>query len=379
MHVALVSLDEDATAEWAVPAGESLGTPVTGLAGELVARGYDVSIVTMSEPTGMTLSYEHESSARLDVLRVGHRENPPNGRLDALCTSLRARRPDLIHAFGAAAGRVAERVARSLRVPWVWTRRDGAPAQIEGTERFCPAGADRIIVSTSWEVDALARDGVPREKCDVVPLSIVGDVRGSYLEPSIANRASRIATVADDTGEGLADLVRALPNLPAAHLTVAWQRTRGGTSAALADLRVLGAQFHVADRISVLPDATPSRVHEALCRADLVAYTPRRDPSLRVVSAAMACGVPALVTSLGGTDELVEHGVTGLCIPPGDPRRIASAVRILDDAPEVRSSMSRASRKRARELFDQARIADGTLESYAAAGAPVDVAVRDAR
>ncbi|MBC8451435.1 MAG: glycosyltransferase family 4 protein [Planctomycetes bacterium] len=53
----------------------------------------------------------------------------------------------------------------------------------------------------------------------------------------------------------------------------------------------------------------------------------------RVIGEAMAFGLPVVTTSAGGLPDLVEVGVTGLMVPPGDSAALAAAIRrmIADD------------------------------------------------
>ncbi len=47
---------------------------------------------------------------------------------------------------------------------------------------------------------------------------------------------------------------------------------------------------------------------------------------------AMACGIPVVATTVGGLPELIDHGGSGLLVPPNDPEALATAVcRLLDD------------------------------------------------
>jgi phosphatidylinositol alpha-1,6-mannosyltransferase len=67
---------------------------------------------------------------------------------------------------------------------------------------------------------------------------------------------------------------------------------------------------------------------------------------------AAACGVAQVAGRSGGADEAVVDGKTGLVVDdPGDPGRVAGALRRLLSDDELRRSMGRAARRRARTGF----------------------------
>jgi colanic acid/amylovoran biosynthesis glycosyltransferase len=51
---------------------------------------------------------------------------------------------------------------------------------------------------------------------------------------------------------------------------------------------------------------------------------------------------PVVATDHGGTSELIQHGITGLLIPPSDPGRLAEAISSLISQPETRRKMGKA-------------------------------------
>lgn len=67
---------------------------------------------------------------------------------------------------------------------------------------------------------------------------------------------------------------------------------------------------------------------------------------------AMASGKPVIATAVGGLPELVEDGVTGILVPPGDAKLLADAILRLTHHHELRLSMGIAGQKRAIEYFD---------------------------
>ncbi len=66
---------------------------------------------------------------------------------------------------------------------------------------------------------------------------------------------------------------------------------------------------------------------------------------------AMACSLPVIATNVGGIPELVKNGVTGLLVPPADPRSLAQAIQQLLGDPEGAFQMGLQGRKRAEEHF----------------------------
>jgi glycosyltransferase involved in cell wall biosynthesis len=82
---------------------------------------------------------------------------------------------------------------------------------------------------------------------------------------------------------------------------------------------------------------------------------------------AMACGVPVVATQVGGTQEIVEHGRTGLLVPPGQPDHLTSAIcSLLDDEPQ-RRCMGREARAWVEQHVSLEKIIPRMVEIYRAA------------
>lgn len=87
-----------------------------------------------------------------------------------------------------------------------------------------------------------------------------------------------------------------------------------------------------------------------------------------VLMEAMACGRPVVATRVGGIPELVQHGVTGLLVAPGDAEELADALQWVHENPESAKALAEnaarfvreqygleSSVRRLSELFRQAR------------------------
>ena len=77
---------------------------------------------------------------------------------------------------------------------------------------------------------------------------------------------------------------------------------------------------------------------------------------------ASACGVPVIASDTSSLPEIVQHLVTGLLVPPGDPVTLAEAVTTLLDDPELGRSLGRAGRQRIITQFSRDRTLRRLLE-----------------
>jgi glycosyltransferase involved in cell wall biosynthesis len=78
----------------------------------------------------------------------------------------------------------------------------------------------------------------------------------------------------------------------------------------------------------------------------------------------MACGRPAICTDVASLPEIVEHGVTGLVVPPNDPMALGAALRWIASHPDVARRMGEAGRRRVLERFTWEAVVRRCLGQY---------------
>jgi glycosyltransferase involved in cell wall biosynthesis len=79
----------------------------------------------------------------------------------------------------------------------------------------------------------------------------------------------------------------------------------------------------------------------------------------RVVFEAMAAGLPVVSSSVSGIPEVVENGVTGFLVPPGDETALAVRLRWILEHPDEAQEMGRRARAFAESFFSTAAYTAG--------------------
>jgi glycosyltransferase involved in cell wall biosynthesis len=155
--------------------------------------------------------------------------------------------------------------------------------------------------------------------------------------------------------KGYDDLLAALALLPP---ELAWRFVHIGGGALAKALRRRAAALGLAGRVEWRGAATQDDVLAACRAADLFVLASRvapdgdRDGLPNVLLEAQSQGLACIATAVSGVPELIEDGVTGLLVPPGDPVRLAAAIEALLRDPRRRAALGAAGEARVRARFD---------------------------
>jgi glycosyltransferase involved in cell wall biosynthesis len=340
-------------------------------------------IVCLKERGAM---YAPLRDAGADLTSLDRRGRDVHLILRDLVREMRRTRPDVVVTRGFNAevlGALAARIARVPRVV-VWKHNCG-----DVVRRRRQRVLDRLVHRLTDSYFGVAFGQVPYL---VDELRIRGDkvrvIRNGVDPAEITpdRRGGRDGAVAAEVGaEGTAPVVGILAVLreekdhatflrAARHVRDARPDVRFlviGDGPLRADLEALAGELGLGD--GVVFTGMRSDVEEFLRVIDLVvlsSYTIECLPF--AVLEAMAAGLPAVCTAIGGLPELVEDGETGFLVPPRDPRGLGEAIlaAVADD--DRRERMGDAARRRLERHFTLDRSVAGTERALAeVVGSPV--------
>jgi glycosyltransferase involved in cell wall biosynthesis len=114
-------------------------------------------------------------------------------------------------------------------------------------------------------------------------------------------------------------------------------------------LEAIAAELGVADAVRFA--GARSDVPRLLRLFDVFALSSQTEGISVALLEAMAAGLPAVATAVGGNPEVVVEGETGRLVPAGDPARLGEALASLLADPDRRQAWGQAGRARVMEKF----------------------------
>jgi glycosyltransferase involved in cell wall biosynthesis len=128
---------------------------------------------------------------------------------------------------------------------------------------------------------------------------------------------------------------------------------------------VTAGQRAAAERAGVVFLGQRDDVERLYAAMDVFVLPSHREGFPRAAMEAAATGLPIVATDVRGCRQVVDDGVTGLLVPVRDPSRLASAIAALGADAELRRRMGAAAAQKARSSFDERRVVDIVLSTYA--------------
>jgi L-malate glycosyltransferase len=255
---------------------------------------------------------------------------------------------------------------------FVTRRMDYRPNRIFAPYLFNRA-VDCVVAISAGVADSLAAAGVDRSCLTVVPSGVDCD---RFRPPSADERARArarfglsdleiaiVAVGALEARKGHRYLIDAIAAL--ADSGVAPKCLIAGDGSLRSDLERQISELGCAGRVTMLGRIDDPR--ELLWASDIFAMPSLKEGLGVAALEAMACGLPPIVSAVGGLREVVEHERTGILVEPARADEIGAAIARLASVAELRTTMGAAARQRVEQNYSMSTMADRTLALYRAA------------
>jgi len=345
------------------------GVHLLDLARGVEDAGHDVTIIVGGE--GLFL--EHAIAQGFTCIALKHmvREIHPFKDISGffeLRNVIRACAPDIIHLHSSKAGLIGRIVARSLKIPsiftvhgWAFTEGVSKHRRIlyRNIERVMTLLSDKIITVSNYDKNlALSykignsnlittiHNGIHDTQLPIQPVAA--------LEPII----KMIMVARFDEPKNHRALLQALSLLK----NSAWQLEFVGDGPSLNGVRSFAEKLGLSNR--VLFSGACNDVAIRLNQADIFCLISDWEALPLTILEAMRAGLPVIASNVGGIPELVDNNQTGVLVNRHDISSLTTAINTLVGSPDIRSKMGALGRKKFENNFTFDAMLNNTLAAY---------------
>ena len=362
---------------------------VHDLSKRMINDGHEVTVVTYRD--GNTPYYENDNG--VNVYRVDNYIIHPNNFIDwvmqlnfnmvAKATEIMNKEGsfDVIHAHDWLVAYAAKSLKNSFNVPLVSTIHatengrnsgihDETQRYINDTEWLLTYEATEVIVNSNFmkgHIQGLF--GLPFDKINVIPNGInLTNFNGidrdyDFRRQYAADNEKIILYMGRLVYEkGVQHLISAMPKIlngyNDAKLIIA------GKGGMIDELKAEAEALGLGNKVYFTGYLDSKQVQKMYKCADVAVFPSTYEPFGIVALEAMLAGVPTVVSDVGGLNEIVEHGVTGMKSYAGNANSIADSIlNILYDH-QLAANVSKNAKAKVKELYNWNKIAQDSHFVY---------------
>lgn len=361
------------------PSGGGVETVVENLARGYAERGIEVTVFSLMDDTTPLLAnapsidvYRSNTLSMTETFGV-QAQFSPRAVVD-LARLIRSTDPDIVHLhnryfFTTVLGALLKSV-RVTKAPLVVTCHLGKMDSMGGTGGLAARLYDRTIargvlgaadacigVSNAVAKHALSM-GAPKGATYSVPNAVDTEM---FMPSNGLDSSRRILFVGRlIENKGPVRLLNAMPAILADHPDAeAWFVGEGPLREHLEHRARESGVDHAVRFLGRVES-----VNEIMQQADVFCRPSTTEGMPLTVLEAMACGLPPVVTSVGGVSEIVDNGETGILLTDGRPDDISQAISELFTKPEQLAVMGRAAREQVVNSHTWEQRTDAVLDIY---------------
>ena len=363
---------------------------VYDLSHKMVKEGNEVTVVTYKD--GDNVKY-YENDKGVEVYRVDNYMIRANNFIDwimqlnfNMITKVneiinKNGKFDVIHAHDWLVAYSAKSIKESYNIPLISTIHatesgrnsgihDETQRYINDSEWMLTYESSEVIVNSNYMKNEVQRlFGLPYDKINVIPngvnLQLFSNVNIDYdfrRQYAMDNEKIILYVGRLVYEKGIQNLIAAMPKiLDRYHDSKLIICGRGGMIDELMEqVKYLG----IDNKVYFAGYCDSKKMQKMYKCADVAVFPSTYEPFGIVAIESMLSGTPTIVSDVGGLNEIVEHGVTGMKSYAGNANSIADSVLALLFDPKLCANISQNAIKKVKENYNWAKITDNTYYVY---------------
>ena len=363
---------------------------VYDLSHKMVKEGNEVTVVTYKE--GDNVKY-YENDKGVEVYRVDNYMIRPNNFIDwimqlnfNMITKAneiinKNGKFDVIHAHDWLVAYSAKSIKESYNIPLISTIHETESGRNSGihdeTQRYINDSewmltyeSSEVIVNSNYMKNEVQRlFGLPYDKINVIPngvnLQLFSNVNIDYdfrRQYAMDNEKIILYVGRLVYEKGIQNLIAAMPKvLDRYHDSKLIICGRGGM---IDELREQVKYLGIENKVYFAGYCDSKKMQKMYKCADVAVFPSTYEPFGIVAIESMLSGTPTIVSDVGGLNEIIEHGVTGMKSYAGNANSIADSVLALLFDPKLCVNISQNAIKKVKENYNWSKITDSTYYVY---------------
>ena len=363
---------------------------VYDLSHKMVKEGNEVTVVTYKE--GDNVKY-YENDKGVEVYRVDNYMIRPNNFIDwimqlnfNMITKTneiinKNGKFDVIHAHDWLVAYSAKSIKESYNIPLISTIHatesgrnsgihDETQRYINDSEWMLTYESSEVIVNSNYMKNEVQRlFGLPYDKINVIPngvnLQLFSNVNIDYdfrRQYAMDNEKIILYVGRLVYEKGIQNLIAAMPKvLDRYHDSKLIICGRGGM---IDELREQVKYLGIENKVYFAGYCDSKKMQKMYKCADVAVFPSTYEPFGIVAIESMLSGTPTIVSDVGGLNEIIEHGVTGMKSYAGNANSIADSVLALLFDPKLCANISQNAIKKVKENYNWSKITDSTYYVY---------------
>ena len=274
---------------------------------------------------------------------------------------------DIVHARSRAPAWPALFAAQAEKIPFVTTYHGiyNASSALKRFYNSVMAKGEVVIANSKYTENHILREhGTDPDHIQVIPRGVdmalfdpsrlhgvnVRDRRASWGVSGDSNLVLLPARLTRWKGQTIA--LEALAKLPETYHLVLLGDAQGRDDY-VAELRAQAERLGLSARVQM--PGHDADMATAYLAADII-ICPSTDPEAfgRTAAEAQAMGRPVIVSNHGGAVEVVEHGIAGWRVPPGDAMALANAIERIDELSNIAGARDRIAKNYSKTALQSA-------------------------